>query len=261
MDMKKSVSFLAILGLLALQGFSQGVIVNSNPTMNDRFSKKTGSMRLSSTTLKIGKIRNNESKADTLRIFNDGARDLTIALGKIPAHMQVVAGSTMLAPKAESWVAVTYDASKRNDYGFVLDRFELLTNDTVQPRKLISVTANILEYFSVMSAEDSANVQKAKWIETSYDYGKIKQGAKITHNFSLTNEGKRDLYIRKTKTNCGCLKTSATTDTIAPGATGYITIEFDSYNKEGKDSRKMNVYLNDPAKPEVVLEVKGEIEK
>jgi hypothetical protein len=259
--MKKCISILFFLGLVALHSFSQGVIVNSNPTMNDRFSKKTGSMRLSSTILKIGKIRNNESRADTLKIFNDGARDLSISIGKVPSHMQVTLGTGNLSPKAESWIAVVYDAAKRNDYGFVLDRFELLTNDTVQPKKLISVTADILEYFAPMTSEDSAAVQKATWIETTYDYGKIRQGTKVTHNFSVSNAGKRDLYIRKTKSNCGCLKTSATTDTIAPGMSGYITIEFDSYNKEGKDSRKMNVFLNDPSNPEVVLELKGEIEK
>jgi hypothetical protein len=261
MVMKKYYSILAVLGVLSAHSFSQSVIVNSNPTMNDRFSKKTGSMRLSSTVFKLGKIRNNESRSDTVKIYNDGARDLSIVPGKVPAHMQVSLGTANLAPKSESCVAMTYDAGKKNDYGFVLDRFELITNDTVQPKKLISVTANIIEYFQPMTAGDSAAIQKARWIEMSYDYGKIKQGAKVTHNFSVTNDGKRDLYIRKTKSSCGCLKTSATTDTIAPGTTGYITIEFDSYNKEGKDSRKMNVFLNDPAGPEVVLELRGEIEK
>ena len=250
-----------ILLFVALQAHSQNVIVNSNPTMNDRFSKKTGSMRLSSTIFKMGKIRNNESRTDTVRIFNDGARNLSLSYGKVPSHLKVALGTTDLAPQADSWIAVTYDAALKNDYGFVLDRFEIVTNDTLQPKKLLSVTANILEYFPPMNADDSLNVQKAKWIETSYDYGIIKQGEKITHNFSLANNGKKDLYIRKTKTSCGCLQTSATTDTIAPGATGYITLVFDSYNKEGKDSRKMNVFLNDPSMPEVVLEVKGEVIK
>ena len=216
---------------------------------------------MSSSIVKIGRIKSNESRTDTMKIFNDGAVDLNISQGKIPGHLRIVLGSQSLAPKAESWIAVTYDAMQKNDYGFVLDRIELITNDSIQPRKSISVTANIEEYFPPMTAEDSAVVQKARWIEKSYDYGKIKQGTKITHNFAVVNDGKRDLYIRKTKSSCGCLKTSASTDTIAPGVTGYITIEFDSYNKEGKDSRKMNVYINDPAKPEIVLELKGEIEK
>ncbi len=261
MNMKITFPILLFLTSISPMVFSQGVIVNSGPTMNDRFSKKTGSMRFSSTILKFGSIRNNETRTDTLKFYNDGSADLSISLGSVPSNLTVILGSSGLAPKAESWISVTYDAAKKNDYGFVLDRFELITNDTVQPVKFISVTAGIIEYFPPMTVEDSGVVQKAGWLETSYNYGRIRQGEKITHNFAVTNEGKRDLYIRKTKTNCGCLKTSATTDTIAPGATGYITIEFDSYNKEGKDSRKMNVFLNDPEKPEVILEMKGEIAK
>lgn len=259
--MKKHLSILAFFGVITLQSFSQGVIINSNPTLNDRFSKKTGSLRMSSSIVKIGRIKSNETRTDTMKIFNDGATDLSISQGKIPQHLRVSLGTQSLAPKAESWIAVTYNASQKSDYGFVLDRIELITNDSIQPRKSISVTANIEEYFHPMNAEDSVVIQKARWIETIYDYGRIKQGTKITHNFAVVNDGKRDLLIRKTKSSCGCLKTSASTDTIAPGVTGYITIEFDSYNKEGKDSRKMNVYINDPSKPKVVIELKGEIEK
>jgi len=49
--MKKYFFTFAVLGLFNLQSFSQGVVVNSNPTMNDRFSKKAGSLRLSSTVM------------------------------------------------------------------------------------------------------------------------------------------------------------------------------------------------------------------
>jgi len=260
--MKKYFSLLIVYGLATLQVFSQkSVIVNTNPTMNDRFSKKSGNLSLSTSLLKIGKIKNNESKTDTVRIYNGGARNMSLAPGKIPAHMHVTFGAWDLAPKMESWIAVSFNAVKRSDYGFVLDRFEILTNDSIQPKKIISVSAYLQEYFAPMSAEDSLNVQKAKWIETSYDYGKIRQGSKTTRNFPITNEGKRDLYVRKLRTNCNCIKMSTSSDTIAPGATVLLLVEFDSANKEGKDSRKMNVFLNDPARPEVVLEMKGEIEK
>jgi hypothetical protein len=259
--MKKYFLLLVVYAFVAIKAFSQGVIVNSDPLMNDRFSKKLGNLWLSTSLLKIGKIKNNGSKTDTVRIYNGGMRNMSLAPGKIPVHMHVTFGSWDLAPKMESWIAVSYDAVKKNDYGFVLDRFEIITNDSVQPKKIISVSAYLQEYFGVMSAEDSLNIQKARWIETSYDYGKIRQGSKVTHNFAIVNDGKRDLYIRKLRSNCNCMKMSTSSDTIAPGATVSLLVEFDSANKEGKDSRKMNVFLNDPARPEVVLEMKGEIEK
>jgi hypothetical protein len=258
--MKKIISLVG-LSICFLHASSQNVVVSSNPTTNDRFSKKSGNLRMSNSIVKIGKIKSNESRTDTLRVYNDAARTMTLGFAKIPKHMLVKSGADSLLPKMETWIAVTYDAAKRNDYGYVLDRFEITTNDSMQPKKPVSISAYIIEYFPVMSAEDSANVQKAKWQETTYNYGKIKKGDRVAHKFFVTNEGKRDLYIRKTTSNCICMKTIEVTDTIAPGKTGFVNIEFDSSNKEGKDSRRMTVFLSDPAKPEVMLELKGEIEK
>jgi len=259
--MRKYLSVLLALCFGSLQGISQQVIVNSNPTMNDRFSKKLGSLRLSTTMLKIGTVKNNASKSDTVRIYNPGKRSMSLALGKIPAHMEVVTGTAELGAGKESWIAVTYHAMKKNDYGYVIDRFDLLTNDSVQAVKTISVSAHIQEYFSPMTSDDSMNVQKSKWTETVHDYGSIKEGTKVSHSFNVRNEGKRDLVIRKTRSNCSCMKANTVSDTIAPGDSAMIKVEFDSASKEGKDSRKMHVFLNDPARPEVVLEMKGVIGK
>ena len=259
--MNKFFSLLAVLVYASLKVSAQGVIVNSNPTMNDRFSKRSGNLRLSTTLLKIGRIKTNATKSDTIRIYNDGIRNMSLLLGKLPSHLDVHLGTAALAPKTESWIAITYNASLKNDFGFVIDRIEVVTNDSVQPKKIISVSANIQEYFSPLSAEDSLTIQKAIWSVTSYDYGKIKQGAKPSFVFAITNEGKRDVIIRKIKSNCTCMKVSASKDTIPPGGNSQVSLEFDSANKLGKDSRKVNVFLNDPARPEVVLEMKGEIEK
>src|SRR5690242_15783134 len=105
--MPKNFSVLFAFGIMTLQVFSQGVIVNSNPTMNDRFSKRVGSLRLSTVLMKVGKIKNNASKTDTVYIYNDGSRDLTLALGKIPEHLGVNLGTALLAPKKENWIAIT----------------------------------------------------------------------------------------------------------------------------------------------------------
>jgi hypothetical protein len=250
-----------VLAFLTTQGFSQRVVVKSDPTLNDRFSKKAGSLRFSSTVVKIGRIMNNGEKSDTVRIYNASTRALSLEAAKVPDHMRVTLGTPTLEAGAESWIAVSYSGAKKNDYGFALDRFELITSDTVQPNKVISVTATIAEYFVPLTSADSAVVQKANWMETTFDYGKIKQGEKVRHSFTFTNEGKRDLHIHKTKSGCECLKTTAKTDTIAAGAAGVVTLEFNSSNKQGPDSRKMYVYLDDPARPEVVLELKGEIGK
>lgn len=257
--MKKYLSLILLLPWMTL--FSQHVIVKPDPTIADRFSKKIGNLRLSTSIVRIGKIRNNESRADTIRIFNDGSSAMNLALAKLPDHLRISLGTAKLASKSESWIALWYDARKKKDYGYVFDRFELITSDTLQYVKFISVSAQIEEYFPVLSAEDSASVQKAKWLETSHHYGKINKGDTVTHDFRLTNEGSRNLIVRKATAGCACLKTIVAVDTIAPGATGTIKVVFDTSNQEGKDTRRVYVILNDPFKPETILELTGEIGK
>jgi hypothetical protein len=111
------------------------------------------------------------------------------------------------------------------------------------------------------NAEDSSQAPKARWSEANYDYGQIKQGDKISHQFVVYNDGKKDLLIHKAKTSCSCLKTNISKNTVAAGDSSIVKVDFDSFGKEGKDSRKVNVYLNDYVRPDVTIEVKGEVSK
>lgn len=260
---KKFLLFFLITMLVALceDSFAQKTIISSEGTLHDKFSKKLGSLMFSASALKMGRIKNNVSKTDTIKFFNAGNKTLNLSLGKIPSHLSVKLKSPTIEANTESWIEVAYDAAKKNDYGFVLDRFELITNDSVQPKKVLTVTATLEEYFPVMTAEDSTLAPVAHWSETVFDYGKIKQGDKVTHEFVVHNNGKKDLIIHKSKTSCVCLKTTISKNTVAAGDSSMVKVEFDSFGKEGKDSRKLDVYLNDYQKSAVTIEMKGEVYK
>lgn len=263
MQKLKSSGFFLSLVFVSLASFAaaQNVIVNSDPTLNDRFSKKSGNIRFSSTHIRFNRIYNNEIKRDTIRMYNAGTIPITFETDKIPEYIKITLSPSKLDPKKEGYFIVSYDGSKKKDYGISLDRIDLITNDTAQLKKTITMTASIAEYFPEMTAEDSMNVQKARWEESVYDFGKIKAGEKIKHGFNLSNDGNRNLVIRKTKSGSEALKAIAVPDTIHPGETKVVTLEYNSFNRSGMESRKMYVYMNDPAKPESVLEFKGEVLK
>ena len=77
----------------------------------------------------------------------------------------------------------------------------------------------------------------------------------------MHNDGKKDLLIHKAKTSCSCLKTNISKITVAAGDSSIVKVDFDSFGKEGKDSRKVDVYLNDYLNPDVSIEIKGEVFK
>ncbi len=258
---KKQLLFLMVAVALGNAVMAQGTIVSAGGTLKDRFSKKSGTLMFSATTLKLGRIKNNATKTDTIKIYNGGSNVISLATARVPAHMTANLQSSSLAPGTETFLAIAFDATKKNDYGFVLDRFELTTNDAEQPKKPLSVTATIEEAFVMSTAEDSLQAPKARWSEANYDYGQIRQGDKVSHQFVVYNDGKKDLLIHKAKTSCSCLKTNISKTTIAAGDSSIVKVDFDSFGKEGKDSRKVNVYLNDYLRPDVSIEIKGEVTK
>lgn len=230
---------------------------NSSPTLKDIYTKKIGNLRFSTSTMAFGKVYSNQIKQDTIHLMNSGTSEITLLINSKTDYLKVVLSSDKIGAGQEGWIAVLYDVSKKKDYGFVLDRITLNTNDKEQPIKNINITSTIEEYFD---HKDSLS-PKAVFNHFSYQYGEIFQGEKIDHDFIITNAGVNPLIIHKVKSTCGCIKTSLTKTEISKGESAIIHVDFDSFGKEGKDSRSIYVYLNDPEKSTVTLDLNGIVKK
>lgn len=230
---------------------------NSSPTLKDIYTKKIGNLRFSTSTMAFGKVYSNQIKQDTIHLINSGTSEITLLINSKTDYLKVVLSSDKIGAGQEGWIAVLYDVSKKKDYGFVLDRITLNTNDKEQPIKNINITSTIEEYFD---HKDSLS-PKAVFNHFSYQYGEIFQGEKIDHDFIITNAGVNPLIIHKVKSTCGCIKTSLTKTEISKGESAIIHVDFDSFGKEGKDSRSIYVYLNDPEKSAVTLDLNGIVKK
>ena len=142
---------------------AQRSLVASEPTTNDRFPKKVGNLRFSDSVLKLGKVRTNELRSDTLKVLNTATSSIRWELPKdVPTHLRISLSGEELASGSEGWIAIRYDAREKNDFGQVFDRLIFSTTDTDLPQKVITISANITEYFAPLSTEDSAVVQRSR---------------------------------------------------------------------------------------------------
>ena len=201
--------FIFILLVLLLKSFSiKAQDGNTAPTIQDKFEKKLGNLRMSATIFKLGRIKNNEIRFDTIRFFNEGHLPLNISLPlKLPVYMKVNIKGSPLPAGGEGYISLVYDAFKKNDFGFVIDRIQLNTDDVLMPQKYITVTGIIEEFFPNQLINDGM-IAKALIPETSFNFGKIIQGEKVSHFFKIYNAGKKTLLLHKIKTNNGCIKAS-----------------------------------------------------
>lgn len=80
--------------------------------------------------------------------------------------------------------------------------------------------------------------------ETKHDFGDIATGDKVTHEFSFKNTGEADLVISNALGSCGCTVPEYPKEAIAPGASGEITVTFNSTGKHGKQHKTVTLSTN-----------------
>ena len=116
-----------------------------------------------------------------------------------------------------------------------------------------------MEDFSKLSKQDRQNAPLAHFDKKEVSFGELKQGERANCDFTLTNKGKSNLYVRKTRASCGCTAVTLGENTIAPGKSTVIRVTFNSTGKSGRQYKSITVITNDPANPEMILNVNGNI--
>lgn len=95
-----------------------------------------------------------------------------------------------------------------------------------------------------------------KFEETSYDWGKLKEGEKMTHLFKFKNTGENDLIISDARGSCGCTVPEWPKEPIKAGKGGEIKVVFDSSHKNGPQTKTVTINANTEPNS-IVLMIKG----
>ncbi|MBK1441507.1 DUF1573 domain-containing protein [Parapedobacter sp. ISTM3] len=94
----------------------------------------------------------------------------------------------------------------------------------------------------------------------AYDFGKIKEGEKVEHEFKFTNTGTSPLIISNVQASCGCTTPEYSKNPIAPGDEGMVKVVFNSAGQLGKQHKVVTVMSN-ASSPNTLLHLRGEVEK
>ena len=236
----------------------KGEVTPKIKTKADVYMQKMGSIRFKSNHIAFNDLVYNASKTDTLWYYNNSNLTLNVSFKDVPVFITVKA-DPIIKPEQEAFMLVTYDATKRNDWGLVFDFFTMVTNDTVMPEKRINASAQIVEDFSKYTPEDLKNAPKIKFVNLKYDFGTVKEGEEVKYKYVFVNDGQSDLLIRKTRASCGCTATNPEKTLLKKGEESYINATFNSTGRKGAQHKTITVVCNDPTKPTVTLEISGNV--
>jgi len=227
-------------------------------TIEDDYPRTLGDLRLKTNHLALMKISTKEVTEGFFEVINTNNNDLNISFRNVPNHISIVATPETLKPNEKGKIVVKYDAAKKGDYGFLMDRIPVAINgNTNNNRNTLSISATIEEDFSNLTPEERANAPKIAFDNTTFNFGTINQGESREHVFVLTNNGKSNLVIRKTKASCGCTVVNPSKDVILPGESADLKVKFNSAGKRNKQSKTITVITNDPENSQTTLRVTG----
>ncbi len=95
------------------------------------------------------------------------------------------------------------------------------------------------------------------WVQTSFDFGKIKLNVPVTHEFKFTNSGDAPLVITSVQASCGCTVAEYSKEPIPSGGQGFVKA---TYNAAKAGVFTKTVTINSNTQDGVVLlTIKGEV--
>jgi hypothetical protein len=238
----------------------EGEVTPREKTVEEQYTFAVGPVRFQSNHLAFTTTKKSEKKIRVMPVVNTSKEPATIEFESLPAHLQMKVTPATLKPGEKGVVEGTYDAKlNASAWGNVNDLVRMKVNGQPMPNIYLYVSANLVEDFSGLSAQELANAPVFKLASNTVDFGTIKQSASADVEFMFTNEGKTDLIIRHVKSGCGCTALMPTENVIKPGAKSSIKAKFNSGGYKGQIYKNIFVYTNDPKNSEVMLMIKGEV--
>lgn len=85
--------------------------------------------------------------------------------------------------------------------------------------------------------------------DTKFNFGKIRQGDRVSHSYIIRNTGDHPLMIANVQTSCGCTAPYYPKGPILPGKSGEITLEFNSAGKKDHVMKNALIIANTDNSP------------
>ncbi|MDR0713521.1 MAG: DUF1573 domain-containing protein [Bacteroidales bacterium] len=236
-----------------------GEVVGFDRAPAEAYRFPAGDIRLSEKHISFDRVWSYEKPALTVTAYNPGPNAVKISFTDLPPHIKAEASPATVEKEGRARILITFDAARKNDWGFVIDRISLVLNDDLSRTYPLPVTATIREDFSRWTAVQLRNAPVATLENATVEAGKIKQGEKKEYRVKLTNSGKSKLLLRKVDSSDPQITVSCPKE-IAPGASAELLLSYNTAGRKGLQDKAISIITNDPQNEQITLRLKADVE-
>jgi hypothetical protein len=103
-----------------------------------------------------------------------------------------------------------------------------------------------------VAQEERSGPQSEEW-----DFGAVKKGEIVSHDFRVKNNSERTLTIKNVTTSCGCTASAAKKNVLEPQESTEVSVKFNSKGYNGQVSQFVYVNTDDPDNPILKFTIKA----
>jgi hypothetical protein len=242
-------------------GEGDGSIEGTISRIEREYKYEIGDVRLKNTHAAFNEILKGKTQTKLIKVANASMNNpVKLGFKNTPEFLTFVFKPEILRPAEEGTIEIIYNSALKNEWDRAIDRLYLTVNGESPGKNMITVTATIIEDFSELSPEEKELAPKTYFESRTYNFGTIKQGKRIEHNFVLKNVGQHDLIIRRIWATCGCTAVTPKKTVIKPDDITQIRVVFNSTGRKGNQKKMITVVTNDPENPRITLWLEGIVE-
>jgi hypothetical protein len=123
--------------------------------------------------------------------------------------------------------------------------------------KNIFLALSVMLFSTAIFAQAKKADEVVKFKETVYDFGKIKQGVPVTHDFEFSNVSDKPVVVENATASCGCTTPTWPQAPVAKGKADKIKAGFNAA-APGAFTKQITVKLAGVDLPST-LTIKGEV--
>jgi len=200
---------------------------------------------------RFGDIKEGEVLKFNFVVQNKGDANLQIV--KVRASCgctAVVPAKNVLLPSDSTNIMVSFNSAHKS--GLQRKYVYIYSNDKENPQIRLAFTVNVI------SSEVSKRLAKGPKLyfpSTQYNFGAVQAGTIVTGKLKFTNSGKDVLRIDRLEPSAEYITAVTNKSVVSPGASGKLSIRFNTSNRTGKITRTIAVYSNDPRNPREIITI------
>ena len=241
----------------------RGVSLAKQVPLKDLYTVSYGPFALRESEIKCGNLEQGGLKSESAKVANLSDKPVKISFSDVDTNLKISVSPNPIPANSTADMSFTVTADRNlwgKNYYHATPLVDGKSYKNSSGKKDISVWAFTKENFSNLTEKEKKNGPMPHFDESTYSFGKIKNGKKVDAVFTFKNTGKQPFRVYKV--NADASAWSHTEIPVAkPGETVTFTVSMDTESlPKGEHLTIVTLTTNSPLRPIVNLFVTGWIE-